>query len=218
MDISKKLRPYMALADMIADSFANRCEVVIHDLSSPQNSVVHVSNGVITDRQIGQSFDHLIKEVLLSRKFKNDYNANYTFKLENGKVIKSSTALIRDENDEVIGAFCINFEIDELTKMQAFLNDFLPGLSGTDDAGESAATDTYENVSEIIDSLIDKTIGNIDITQLKRKDNIELLTFMHDKGIFLAKGSIDKVAARLSISPVTVYAYLDEIKKKKKRK
>lgn len=36
---------------------------------------------------------------------------------------------------------------------------------------------------------------------------------MDDKGVFLIKGAIDKVAERLNISKVTVYSYLDKIKK-----
>jgi predicted transcriptional regulator YheO len=49
-----------------------------------------------------------------------------------------------------------------------------------------------------------------DIFKIKR-----FSTFMYDKGIFLTKGSIDKVAERLQVSRVTIYSYLDEIKKKK---
>ncbi len=36
---------------------------------------------------------------------------------------------------------------------------------------------------------------------------------MYEKGIFLAKGSVEKVAKKLNIAPVTVYSYLDKIKK-----
>jgi predicted transcriptional regulator YheO len=39
---------------------------------------------------------------------------------------------------------------------------------------------------------------------------------MDQKGIFLIKGAIDKVAEKLNISKVTVYSYLDEIKDKDK--
>lgn len=216
MNISKKLKSYIPLADMISESFGNKCEVVIHDLSTPQNSVVYVSNGYITDRRIGQSFDHLIKDVLLSKDFKNDYKANYTFQLKNGKNIKSSTSLIRDENDVVIGAFCMNFEIDEFIKMQSFLNIFLSENINVSKELDVPTIDSFDNVSEIIDNLIDNTIGDIDVTGMRRSDNIELLTFMYDKGIFLTKGSIDKVANKLQVSPVTIYSYLDEIKKKRK--
>ncbi|MTI66660.1 MAG: transcriptional regulator [Firmicutes bacterium] len=217
MTISKKLKAYIPLADMISESFSNKCEVVIHDLLTPQNSVVYVSNGSITDRRIGQSFDHLIKEVLLSKDFKNDYKANYTFQLKNGKKIKSSTSLIRDENDVVIGAFCMNFEIDEFIKMQSFLNIFLSENNNASKEPDVPTIDSFDNVSEIIDSIIDNTIGEIDVSKLKRNDNIELLSFMYDKGIFLTKGAVDKVAKKLQVSPVTIYSYLDEIRKTNKK-
>lgn len=35
---------------------------------------------------------------------------------------------------------------------------------------------------------------------------------MEKKGVFLIKGSIDKVKEKMNISKVTVYSYLDEIK------
>lgn len=220
MEISRKLKSYIPLADMLVESFANKCEVVIHDLKAPKNSVVYVANGSITNRQIGQSFDHLVKDVLLSKDFRNDYKANYTFRLRNGEKIKSSTSLIRDENGDVIGAFCINFEIDEFVKMKSFLDMFLKD-DDHEEVNENICIDemnslsSFENVSQIIDTLIDDIIGEIDVTRMKRSDNIELLSFMYDKGIFLTKGSIDKVAERLQVSRVTIYSYLDEIKKKK---
>jgi len=218
MDNVKKLKPYFALANMIADSLGNRCEVVIHDLSTPQNSVVHVANGLITGRKVGQSFDHLVKQVLLSKKFQNDYTANYTFSTESGKEIKSSTSLIRDENDEVIGAFCINIEVDDLLKFQDFLNGFLMNGKESEEENTPVEENSIGSVAEVIDDIINKTIAGIDVSTLKRKDSIDLLSFMYDKGIFLTKGSIDKVATVMNISPVTVYSYLDEIKKKSKKK
>ena len=60
------LKTYFPVADMIAGTFGNSCEVVVHDLSKPESSVVHVANGSVTGRQVGQSFDHLVRQVLLS--------------------------------------------------------------------------------------------------------------------------------------------------------
>lgn len=218
MTISKKLKPYVALANMVTDSFGSKCEVVIHDLTTPQNSVVYVSNGAITGRELGQSFDHLVKQVLLSKKFQKDYVANYSFTADSGKEIKSSTSLIRDEDDAVIGAFCINVEIDDLLRIQDYLTHFLPSK---DDAEETSSIEeevSNQSVTEIIDDIIRKTVSGVDVHALKRKESIELLSFMYDKGIFIAKGSVDKVAAVMNISPVTVYSYLDEIKKTANKK
>jgi len=213
--ISKKMQPYVALADMISASFGNKCEVVLHDLSTPESSVVYVANGLVTNRELGQSFDHLVKDVLLSKKFSNDYNANYMFKTKDGRQIKSSTSLIRDEHEEVIGAFCINIEVDDMGRMKEFLDSFFSDDDPREADKNSAQPATIDNVMEIIDDLIVKTIGARNISAQTRRENVELVRFMSEKGIFLAKGSVDKVAEKLGVSPVTVYSYLDEVKKNK---
>lgn len=62
---------------MLAQTFGKSCEIVLHDLSQPQSSVVYTINNHVTGRQIGQPFDHLIKQVLLAKDFTDDYKANY---------------------------------------------------------------------------------------------------------------------------------------------
>ena len=41
-----------------------------------------------------------------------------------------------------------------------------------------------------------------------------MIRFMDDKGIFLVKGAIDKVAACMGLSKVTIYGYLDTVRGK----
>ena len=50
---------------------------------------------------------------------------------------------------------------------------------------------------------------------MTRKKAVEIVKFMDEKGNFLVKGAIDQVAARMGVSKVTVYSYLDEAKGKK---
>lgn len=69
------------------------------------------------------------------------------------------------------------------------------------------------SIREIVDDIIDKTIGNQDVDAMTREQRISLIRFMNDKEIFAIKGTLDKVAERMNISKVTVYSYLDEIRK-----
>jgi predicted transcriptional regulator YheO len=206
---NKKLKPYIPIANLIAKTFGKNCEVVIHDLSIPQNSVVYTVNNHVTGREIGQSFEHLVKDVLLSKKFDNDYTANYMTSSEDGRKIKSSTTLIRDSEDKVIGALCINYDLEDFNTMKSFLDEFM----AIEQEKAETAVEPFDNVMEIVDDLIDTIIGNHKIEHLKRNDKIELIYFMDKKGLFLIKGAIEKVAEKLKISKVTVYSYLDEIKK-----
>ena len=69
------------------------------------------------------------------------------------------------------------------------------------------------NIQEIVDDIIEHTIGNQNIEGMSRDQKIDLIRFMNEKGLFLIKGAADKVAERMNISKVTVYSYLDEIRK-----
>lgn len=206
-----RLKAYIPIADMIAATFGRHCEVVIHDLSTPRNSVIYAVNNQVTGREVGQSFDHLIKQVLLSKKFKGDMTANYKTVTEDGREVKSSTALIRDAEGTVIGALCVNYDLSAMAPVKAFLDDFLPPA----EEPTSPPAPPVENVVAIVDDLIEKIISQADTASMKKKEKIQLIEFMESKGVFLIKGAIDKVAARLGISRVTVYSYLDEIRKRK---
>ncbi len=212
------LTSYFPIAEMVAQTFGKNCEVVIHDLSHPRSSVVYVANGTVTKRKVGQSFNHLINEVLLNKNFKDDCTINYTYESEEGKHIKSSSSLIRDAKGEVIGMFCINYDLTLTYALKEEVDQFLPAVSEPKPTIDNSV-ELLENgeVTTIINNLIDNIIGDTDVSQLKRKDNLELVEFMEQKGIFLVKGAIDKVALRMGISKVTVYSYLDEIRNRREK-
>lgn len=207
------LKSYIPVANIITQTFGRNCEVSIHDLTQPENSVVYVSNGTVTGRKEGQSFNHLIRQVLLSKKFKDDCTVNYLFEADNGKKIKSSSALIRNPKGEVVGMLCINYDLTLSYLIKEEVLGFLPELTQDEMPAEDDIPN--QNVMTIIDKLIENIIRNKDIDNLKRKDNIELIRFMDEKGVFLVKGAIDKVAESLRLSKVTIYSYLDEARGKK---
>ena len=84
------LKSLIPIAETIGKTFGNRCEVVLHDLTIPEKSVVYTVNGDVTGRREGQTFDRLVRSVLLNKNFTRDYAVNYTFETEDGRRIKSS--------------------------------------------------------------------------------------------------------------------------------
>jgi predicted transcriptional regulator YheO len=106
---------YVPIADLIVQTFGQDCEVVLHDLRTPQRSVVYVVNNQVTGREIGQNFEHLVSQIILSDKLENDTVANYYFTTSDGKLIKPSTALLRDLDGNIVGAICINIDTSKIT-------------------------------------------------------------------------------------------------------
>lgn len=206
---------YIPVADLIAQTFGPDCEVVLHDLSTPQRSVVYTVNNQVTGRQLGQSFDRLVPQVMLSRELENDVVSNYYFRTAQGKLIKSSTALLRDAAGEVVGAICINLDTTPITRQLEWLQGLLPGREEPAlPATEGAAREGPAHVGDIVAELIDQILGDKDVSRLHREEKLEMIRVMDQRGIFLMKGAVDQVGARMGISRVTVYSYIDEAREK----
>ncbi|WP_071434621.1 helix-turn-helix transcriptional regulator [Angelakisella massiliensis] len=209
------LAQYIPIAHMIAKTVGDDCEVVLHDLENPQQSVVYTVNNCVTGRQVGQSFDHLVPQVILSKKLDHDVVTNYYFRTEDGRLVKSSTALLKDFAGKVVGALCINIDTSKITAQIDWLQSLIPSSEDNSAAQEVSAEEEVTHVSEIVTDLIDKIIGDKDVARLRREEKLELIRFMDQRGIFLMKGAVDQVGSRMGISRVTVYSYIDEVRGKK---
>lgn len=214
MGIKPALVPYVPIAQMLVQTFGADCEVVLHDLDDPAHSVVYVENPSVTGRKIGGSFDQLVKKVILSDELEENYAANYYFTAPNGKRIRSSTLLIKDEKGRLTGAMCINLDTTKLTQQIEFLQSFLPP-ERIETAQREAQTAGREHVSVMIENLMDSILGGADTGAMTREERIEKVRFMEQKGLFLMKGSIEKAAEKLGVNKVTIYSYLDEIRGKR---
>ena len=210
--IKKELTPYIPLAQMLVQTFGPDCEVVLHDLDTPAHSVVYVENPSVTGRTVGESFDQLVKQVILSDELKENFAANYYFTAPNGKYIRSSSLLIKDEAGHLTGAMCINLDTTRLSQSLEFLKALLPPEPKPQEADE-AQKDAH--VSVMIENLMDNILGGADVQSLSREERLEKIRFMDEKGLFLMKGSAQKAAEKLGVGKVTIYSYLDEVRGKR---
>lgn len=208
--MKKQLELLIPTVDMIAKTFGNDCEVVLHDVEDLEHSVVYIANSHVTDRKIGQSFNHYVSKILLKDNYDEDQFSNYYFYSNNGKLIKSSTSLIRDENDEIIGAICINMDTTKITQQIDWLNTMIPNLNKEEMIPDKKYKDRH--ISDLLDDIIDNVVLNKDIATLSRREKINLVNSLDKQGVFLMKGAIDKVAERMGISKVTIYSYIDELR------
>lgn len=215
MEIKKELLPYIPVAQMLVQTLGPDCEVVLHDLDKPAHSVVYVENPTVTDRKVGESFDQLVKQVILSDDLKENFVANYYFTAPNGKYIRSSSLLIKDETGHLTGAMCINLDTTKLTQSLAFLQALLPPAPEKKPPEQKTQAAAGAHVSVMIENLMDNILGDGDVQSLTRDERLEKIRFMDEKGLFLMKGSVEKAAEKLGVGKVTIYSYLDEVRGKR---
>lgn len=219
--MSSKLHPtlsaFIPFVKGLAETFGSNCEVIMHDFTDLQHSVIAIENGHVTGRSIGSPMMEASLKLYVNDKIDED-NINYTGKSADGRVLKSSTMFIKDEKGKVLGCLCINFDITELVAVQKVMNDLMK-VSGSDIGDKLIETNNQvvNIVSSVLKDIVNETIqsNGKPIIYLSKEEKVGIVDILDQKGAFLIKGAIDYVAEVLCVSRYTIYNYLDEIREPK---
>jgi predicted transcriptional regulator YheO len=198
------LRQVAAALEKLFEPF---CEVVIHDFADFEHSIVCLA-GNITNRNIGGAATDLLLTKASDGETDEDLY-NYLTSLPGGRLMKSCTVFLRDDEGHAQGAFCINFDISAFVNMRNQLGRFI----ATSDRGDVVETFTDE-IEETVQNLIAETLNEIGQGQplLNRDDKIDLIRRLADKGVFQVKKMVPFVADQLGLSRATIYNYLREVR------
>jgi len=208
-DLHPILKGIIPLIDGIANTFGKNCEVVLHDIRNPQSSVIAIANGHITGRSIGSPMTEYGLATLRSGQFDKPI-VNYRKKTRDGRLLKSSSLFIKDENGKLIGFLCINYDISELTIARNIINNLANVIEETDFSEED---ECFGNtVNEMLSSIVNKALESVGkpVAFISKEEKVNIVQLLDEKGVFLIKGAIDYVAKVLCVSRYTVYNYLDE--------
>lgn len=213
----KKIHPILQsmipLAEAIAKMIGPNCEVAIHDLTHPQHSIVHIVNGHLSGRKNGDTLGSVFKEFIQIAQMNQDMIVNY-YDYENGVTSKCTKVLIKDEDGKAIGCFCINTVIDSYMQALTVLQQLCETTPIEAFKGESTDEDENDNISDVVRDIISNAYMEAKKTKgkLTKAENINIVKFLDDKGIFRVKGSVEWVAKTLKVSRFTIYNYLDQIR------
>jgi len=213
-DMAKKdLEPFFPLVDAIAETFGRNCEVVLHDFSKPEHSIVKIANGHVTGRDIGSPATGLILS-FVGKKTKKESIVAYSTRSKNGTDLKSTTIFIKDRKDKVIGSLCINIDITPYISMKNVI-DGLSFISETSNEETKESPEKFENdVDSLISELLAQSIRKIEkpVAYMRKEDKLQIIRTLKENGLFFVKGAAKKVSNDLNVSLASVYKYLEEIK------
>ena len=204
------LQMLVPIADGIAKTLGDNCEVAIHDLTHPSHSIYYVVNGNLMGRKKGDTLGPAFKELIYLAARNQDNLINY-YHHENGHSFKCTKTLIRDENGKVIGCFCINLAIDDYLRCKQAI-DALCHTESIDrmKMEDSAQPESEDTISDLAREIVLNSYADFKKARgkLKKADKIELAQFLDQKGIFQVKGTVEMVADLLQVSKYTVYRYV----------
>ncbi|MGW3105340.1 helix-turn-helix transcriptional regulator [Streptomyces sp. NPDC001100] len=198
-----------SVVEGIAATFGSVCEVVLHDYRRPEESVVAVA-GAVTGRSVGGAMSEIGLRVL-ARGDEADDEVNYLTRTKGGRLLKSSTMVLRDTAGSVFGALCVNVDVTAVQQAQAVLAG-IGGGAGTG-TGEASGTTTFGNdIDSVVEAIVDAHQLRQSRTwvQLGRAERLELFRSLDEHGVFAVRRAVEQVAARLGISRASAYNYLSQ--------
>lgn len=198
------------MARGVAAQFGPNCEVVVHDLTSEdlEHTVVHIENGQVSGRKLGDGPSHAVLDVLREHGLPSEDHLAYLTRTPSGKILKSSSLYIRDPSGRPQAVFSINYDISALLTIEGALK----GLTASGQPEAQEPQRITSSVSGLLDELLEQSEALVGkpAALMDREDKRRALRFLSDSGALLITKAGDKIAAYFGISKYTLYSYLDD--------
>lgn len=200
------------LAHGLAIQFGSSCEIAIHDLKTKdlEKSIVYIENGHISNRQTGDGPSGIVLETLQSDPSTIHDKLSYLTKTEDGRILKSSTFYIRDDDGSVSYIFSLNYDITAFTAASTAIQSLIATKDKLPDLTGDSPRQITHNVNELLDLLIEQAVAKVGkpVAMMNKDDKVAVVQYLDHAGAFLITKSGDKVSSYLGISKFTLYSYM----------
>ncbi|MDR3115845.1 MAG: PAS domain-containing protein [Treponema sp.] len=203
------INSYKTAIDALAGYLGEAFEIVLHDLSDLDHSIIKIMNGFHSGRKEGAPITDLALVMLekinksTHEKADSERFSTYYSKSKYGKPVKSMTMAIFGEKDIAIGLLCINMYLD--SPLTSLLQPF-----SLDDSRVYMAESFINDSDELITRVLEKVKHEVsqDTSILVSQKNKEIITLLYYQGIFKLKNSVKIISENLGISRNTVYMHI----------
>ena len=202
------LNHYVNSGEIIAEMFAPYLEVIIHDLQTPEHSIIAIFNNHVTGRKIGDGTSNIGYKKLADKL--PDKIVNYNNQSPSGADLKSSSLTIRNSDDEIIGSMGFNFDLSSFVNIKEFLEIFTKTvvLDKLPNREQFFMWSVKDEIQQALAKYI--TIHDLQGKALTRKDKLNVIAFMKKEDHIKKKGAISILSELLAVTRPTLYKYIKE--------
>jgi predicted transcriptional regulator YheO len=203
------------VASAVAQTFGPHCEVAVCSLED--NEVVAIENGHVTGRKIGDKIASKVSDYFVNAyKTYPDVVVYPSHSIINGRLLKCSTLIINNSQEEPIATFSINIDMESLKESSDASNPLLfttPFQSIEYEGGNNNEANVVDYTKKLMIDII-HTVGK-PLPLTSKEGKITILKELEKHGVLLVKDIFPSVCEILDISQATLYNYLREIHNEK---
>ncbi|HVZ43909.1 MAG TPA: PAS domain-containing protein [Ramlibacter sp.] len=211
------------IVPMLGAMAGEHVEVVLHDLTHPENSVLRIANGHVTGRSPGSPVlagpgnDKAL--AILAEGMVDALPAGhvsvfpYPTITRDGRNLTSGTVMFRDSLGRTFAALCLNADLQGVEAAHALLSRMLPSKAIATTQAKVDAPDMEALMHDIIEQAV-RRYGK-PVARMNKEEKTAAVESMFERGLFIVKGGVEKAAAALGVTRFTVYNYLDDVKSRR---
>lgn len=205
------MKHYLRITSFWAGVSGANIEIVLHDFSKGDHSIVAIYNNELSGRKKGDGMTDWeqakVREILNSG---NQCDMNFRGVGVKGQTIRCSVLLIQDE-DKLLGALCASVDVSHFIEMADYYRvlAFLP----EDEPEKTVVEPAAPTVVEMVNQMLTEMYGVVpDVpAELTSFEKMKVVERLKERGAFQIKGTVSEVAFALDISESTVYRYLKKL-------
>jgi predicted transcriptional regulator YheO len=200
------LREGRKIVEALGKTLAPLVEVVLHDLSDPDHTVVAIANN-LSGRQVGDA----ATEMGLARMADPDFPEvieNYANRCPDGRPAKSTSIGLKNSQGAYVAAICLNMDVSLLAAVTAGLGQLMRIDVAAPPVPESLGSRRVEDVRATLERFA--AARNTTPMALSLDQRREAMRELAASGLLNLRRALAEVAQTLGVARSTVYTYLPE--------
>lgn len=198
------LREGRKIVEALGKMLAPCCEVLLHDLRTPDHSIVAIENS-ISRRKVGDSATEMGLARIGDPAFP-DVVQNYPNTFPDGRPAKSTSIGMRNSKGDYIASLCLNLDVSLLGSVQRILEQ----LTNTDTAKapvqETLRARSIEGLREAIEAF--SAQQNVQPLALSLAQRRELVKMLDASGLLHLRNATSITAEMLGVTRASIYNLL----------
>ncbi len=208
-----KLEQLKVIAHGIATQFGASCEVLIHDvqIETLESSIVYIEHGDISNRNVGDGASHAVLDAIRNDDGQCQGKQAYLTRTKDGRVLRSTTMYIRDDNDKLQYLLCINYDITDFITLQNSLDRI---ITSSNRAWETKGERIVTSVSDLLSDMLSQAEKVVERPAhlMNKNERLEAIRYLYCQGAFLISKASDKISEYFNVSKFTLYNDLNQVK------
>lgn len=211
--IPTELLSYIDLVKGLGEILGRDCEILLHDVSNPEHSIIACANAQVSGRGVGSPMTDFGLRMLKDPKYQKMTGVyNYQARTGDGRLLKCGVCFIRDAAGRIVGFLCINMDVTKIAAAREALDEFFR-VDATGEGAEDYCEHFSKEVGDVVSNsiaLVKKEWGG-DLSALPRSDKVKVVARLDEMGFFLVKGAMERLSGEMKKSKFTLYAYLRSV-------